>query len=203
MTRLEFTKEMRTKYPENYYWNHTDTEEPPYSWIAPGVPLSKWVEIGKRVIIHSGVRLGSQGFGFEPDENGELLHIPHIGKLIIEDDVEIFENCNLCRGTIFSTIIGKGTKIDALCHVGHNAVIGKNCLITACSIIGGSAILGDDCYVGLNATIKDHVTIAQDVYIGMGANVVNSILEAHSVYAGNPAKFLKWRYELTKGGEEE
>jgi carbonic anhydrase/acetyltransferase-like protein (isoleucine patch superfamily) len=184
--RLEFTLNMRKEHPENYEvnfgWN---------SYIHPSVEVPPWVIIGEKVIVHKGVILGSQGFGFEQDESGVWLHIPHIGKLIIEDDVEIFEHCNICRGTVDNTTIGKGTKIDALCHIGHNVKIGKNCIITAHSILGGSSVIGDNVYIGLNSTIIDHASIAKGVFLGQGTNVIKSIYETYSVWAGNPAKFLR------------
>lgn len=182
MSRLEFALKMRREYPEVYGVHHS-------------VEVPSWVEIGERVVIHKGVTLGSQGFGFERDENGVYLHIPHIGKLIIEDDVEIFEGCNLCRGTVEDTVVGKGTKIDALCHIGHNVKIGKNCLITAHSILGGSSTIGDNVYIGLNSTIIDHASIVDGVFIGQGSNVVRDIRELNSVWVGNPARFLRERHE--------
>lgn len=188
MSRLEFALKMRKEHPENYEVN--------FGWnshIHPSVEVPAWVAIGERVIVHKGVTLGSQGFGFEQDENGVWLHIPHIGNLIIEDDVEIFEGCNLCRGTVDNTVIGNGTKIDALCHIGHNVKIGKNCLITAHSILGGSSMIGNNVYIGLNSTVIDHASVADGTYLGQGTNVVKNIDFANGVWVGNPAKFLKWR----------
>ena len=181
--RLKFCLEMMRKYPEQT------------AYIHPSVVIPEWVSIGENVVVHEGVTLGSQGFGFERDSNGVWLHIPHIGRLVIEDNVEIFEGTNICRGTIEDTVIGKGTKIYALCHIGHNAIIGKNCLLTAHCIIGGSSVLGDNVYVGLNTTIKNKIKVVDGVFIGQSSNVVKDIIIENSVWAGNPAKFLRWRKE--------
>jgi len=177
--RLKFCLEMRQRYPETPN-------------IHKSVIIPKWVVLGKNITIHEGVTLGSQGFGFERDENGNWLHIPHVGKIIIEDDVEIFEGTNVCRGTVNDTIIGKGTKIDALCHIGHNAVIGKNCIITAHCMIGG-CVIGDDVWVGPGSTFAAKIKVADKTFVGRSSNVVKSIEEPGTVWAGNPAKFLRYR----------
>jgi UDP-3-O-[3-hydroxymyristoyl] glucosamine N-acyltransferase len=180
--RLKFCLKMRADYPEQF------------AYIHPSVEVPEWVVIGRNVKIHAGVTIGSQGFGFEKDENGLWLHIPHIGRVIIANDVEIFEGTNVCRGTVGDTVIGKGTKIDALCHIGHNVVIGENCIITAMCMIGGCTI-GNRVWVGPNSTIKEKVRIADDVFIGIGTNVVKDILEPNTVWAGNPARLFKKRTE--------
>ncbi len=181
MIRLDFCLEMRRKHPETPF-------------IHSSVNVPEWVTLGKNVSIHEGCTIGTQGFGFERDENEIPLHIPHVGRLIIEDDVEIFEGTNVCRGTVGNTRIGKGTKIDALCHIGHNSVIGQNCILTAHCIVGGSAMIGDNVYIGLNATIRDHVVVAHYVFIGCGSNVIENInTPPLSVWAGNPAKFIRMK----------
>lgn len=181
--RLQFCLEMRQRYPETPN-------------IHKSVVVPKWVVLGRNVTIHEGVTLGSQGFGFEKDQDGIFLHIPHIGKLIIEDDVEIFEGTNVCRGTVGETRIGKGTKIDALCHIGHNVVIGVNVLITAHVIIGGSCTVKDNVYIGLNSTIRNKVKIAEGVFVGQGSNVVRNIVEPRTVWLGNPAKCIGLREDM-------
>jgi UDP-3-O-[3-hydroxymyristoyl] glucosamine N-acyltransferase len=176
--RLNFCLDMRAKYPE-------------ICSIHDSVVVPEWVSIGKNVSIHAGVILGSDGFGYQEDNDGNYLHIPHIGRVVIEDDVEIFEGSNVSRATIDETRIGKGTKIDVLCHVGHNVKIGKNCIITGHCVIGGGCVIGDGVYIGLNSTIKNKIRITDGVFIGQGANVVKDILEPNTVWAGNPARLLK------------
>lgn len=179
--RLRFCLEMRRKYPET-------------PRIHPSVEIPEWVILGKNVSIHANVTLGTQGFGFEwSEEEGQFLHIPHIGRVVIEDDVEIFEGSYIERGTINDTAIGRGTKIDAMCIIGHNTVIGPNCILTANCVIGGSVVIGSEVYIGLNATIRNKAKIADRVFIGQGANVVCDINQAGGVWTGNPAKFIRWR----------
>ncbi len=175
--RLKFTREQREKYPR----------EP---FIHPSVKIPDWVKIGKNVTIHENCTIGSEGFGYEKDENGKWLHIPHIGQLIIKDDIEIFPGTNIDRGTVNNTIIGKGTKIDHHCHIGHNVQIGENCIITAKVIIGGSTKIGNNVWIGPNSTIMDHITVGDDVYIGAQTNVIKSV-ESGVVVVGNPAKPLR------------
>jgi len=179
--RLKFCLEMRQRYSET-------------PSIHESVIIPKWVVLGRNVSIHEGVTLGSQGFGFERDEDGVWLHIPHVGGVIIEDDVEIFEGTNVCRGTVSDTVIGRGTKIDALCQIGHNVTIGKNCIITSKCMIGG-CVIGDNVWIGPNTTVMQKVKIADGVFIGQDSNVVRDIADLNSIWAGNPARFLRWRKE--------
>ena len=181
--RLKFAMKQRKKYPEKPF-------------IHPSVTIPKWVTVGNNVTIREGCTIGTQGFGFENDENGEFFHIPHTGGVTIGDNVEIFEGVSIARGTIDNTIIGDGTKIDCHVHIGHNAKIGKNCIITAGAIFSGSTVLGDNCFVGIGACIKDHVFIANRVLIGQGANVVSDISKENVVVVGNPAQILRDRNEL-------
>ena len=180
--RLAFCRLQRRMHPEQAY-------------IDPSVRIPQWVRIGHNVTIREGCFLGTQGFGFEPDEDGNLLHIPHSGILIIEDNVEIFEGTQIARGTVDATVIGSGTKIDVLCHIAHNVHIGRRCSIAGGSCIGGSAIIGNDVFIGTGTTIKDHVHIADRVFIGCGSNVVKDITRPNSICAGNPARFLRDRSE--------
>jgi len=160
--RLKFTMEQRRKFPQ----------EP---FIHPSVNIPDWVKLGKNITIHENCTIGTEGFGFAQDENGKWFHIPHVGQVIIEDDVEIFSGTNIDRGTVENTIIGHGSKIDHHCHIGHNVNIGKNCIITAMVVIGGSTIIGDNVWIGPNSTIMDHITIGNDVFIGTQTNVIKSV----------------------------
>lgn len=143
-----------------------------YSWVKKG----KYVSVGPYSVI------GKDGFGYSKGR-----HIPHIGGVILADDVEIGANCCIDRAKLENTVIGAETKLDNLVHVAHNCQIGKRNLLCAGVIIGGSVITGDNCFIGLNATIKDHVKIGNNVTIGCGANVVNNIPDGKTIF-GNPAK---------------
>lgn len=153
--------------------------------IHPTAVISN-AKIGKNVIIGAGTVIGGEGFGYMPDENGELIQFPHIGGVIIEDDVEIGANTCIDRGALGDTIIGRGTKIDNLVHVAHNVKIGRNCQIICQVGIGGSVEIGDNCFVGIGASIRNQKKIGKNVIIGMGAVVVKDVPDNMTV-AGNPA----------------
>ena len=137
--------------------------------------------IGANVIIHSGAKIGQAGFGYVKNLDGKYIQFPHIGRVIIHDNVEIGSNTCVDRGSLSDTIIGENTKIDNLCQISHNVKIGKNCLITACSDISGSASVGDDVYIGPNATIIDGISIEKNAVIGMGAIVRKNVKDSSTI----------------------
>jgi len=153
--------------------------------IHPSAVISN-AKIGKNVIIGANTVIGGEGFGYMPDEDGTLIQFPHIGGVIIEDDVEIGANVCIDRGALGDTIIGWGTKIDNLVHVAHNVKIGKNCQIICQVGIGGSVEIGDNSFVGISACIRNQIKIGKNVIIGMGAVVVKDVPDNTTV-AGNPA----------------
>lgn len=175
MDRLEFLRHQEKNHPEPHY---TYTK------------IHEWVKLGHSCRIKQGVHFSPQGFGYEK-VNGKWVHIPHSGKVIIGNEVEIFEGTNIVRATADDgvTSIGDGTKIDYNVHVAHNVKIGKNCLVIAGSIIGGSAVIGDDCYLGIGCMIKNKIKIGNGVTVGMGAVVLNDIPDGET-WVGNPAKKL-------------
>jgi len=146
--------------------------------------------IGRNVIIHSGTVIGADGFGYEQNEDGILEKFPHLGGIVVEDDVEIGSNTSIDRGTLANTIIGKGTKIDNLCHIAHNVVIGKNCAIIAHSMIGGSVKIGDNSWIAPCACIRDGLKIGKQAVVGMGSVVTKDIGDNWIVY-GVPAKKIE------------
>lgn len=146
--------------------------------------------IGDNCVIQSGTVIGEDGFAYERHDTNELLHFPHIGKVIISDNVEICSNCSIARGSLSNTIIGKGTKLDALVHLAHNVNIGKNCELTAGTIIGGSTTVGDSTWTGLNSTLKDNIMVGDNVIVGAGAMVISNVPN-EDIVAGVPAKSIK------------
>lgn len=148
------------------------------------------VKIGRNVIIQAGTVIGTSGFSYEKNEQGEFERFPHIGGVIIEDDVEIGSNVSIDRGTIGNTIIGRGTKIDNLCHIAHNVVIGKHCTIIAQSMIGGSTRIGDYSWVSPQACLRDGIKIGKNVVIGMGSIVTKDVEDGWIVF-GVPAKKVR------------
>lgn len=157
--------------------------------VSSGAQIHGDVSIGRDVVIKPGAIVGTDGFGFERAEDGTLERFPHIGGVVIEDQVEIGANTCVDRGTLSNTTIGFGTKVDNLVHIGHNAKIGRNCLIAAGSVVCGSEI-GDDCFVGVGARIIQKVKIGRNVFIGMGAVVLKDIPD-DTVVVGVPARPLR------------
>ncbi|MFC2060264.1 LpxD N-terminal domain-containing protein [Chloroflexota bacterium] len=146
--------------------------------------------IGKRVIIHPGAVIGLEGFGFERNENGQLESFPQIGRVIIEDDVQIGANVCIALGALGDTIIGAGTKIDNLTHISHNDRIGKCCQVNALVVICGSVTIGDYSQVAPHAVVREGVHIGHHVLVGMGS-VVTKDIDDNLVVTGVPAKILR------------
>lgn len=153
--------------------------------------------IGNRVRILQNCIIGSEDFGpIRMDDNSVIL-FPQIGNVQIEDDVEIFAGTIVGRGTLASTIIKKGVKIDAMCQIGHNTYIGENTVITTNSIILGSASIGRNSYVGSHSVIRNECKIGNEVLIGMGSVVTKSIPD-NVVVLGNPARIVRVNEEPFK-----
>ena len=156
------------------------------SRLFPHVTVYSGSEIGKRVRLHSGVRIGSDGFGYV--FNGtEHTKIPHVGRCIIGDDVEIGANTTVDRGSIDDTTIGTGTKIDNLVQIGHNVKIGKLCLIMAQVGIAGSAQIGDGCVLAGQAGLGGHINIGAGARIGGQSGVFGDV-PAGETWSGYPAR---------------
>jgi UDP-3-O-[3-hydroxymyristoyl] glucosamine N-acyltransferase len=151
--------------------------------------LVRNVVLGQNCIVHSGAVLGADGFGFEWDGQRHVK-IPQLGRVIIGDDCEIGANTCIDRGALEDTVIGKGTKIDNLCQIGHNVKIGENCIIAGTVGIGGSAILGNRVTAGAAVGISDHAEIADEVTLGGRSGVVGKVKES-GVYAGFPLQKYK------------
>lgn len=148
------------------------------------------VNIGNHVHIMANTTIGSNGFGYERNQDNEFELFPHIGGVIIEDHVDIGANTCIDRGTLGSTIIRKGTKIDNLVHIAHNVVIGKNCAIIANTLIGGSTIIGDNCWIAPSVTLRDGIQVGDNSIVGMGSLVLKDI-PANETWVGLPAKKYK------------
>ncbi len=156
------------------------------SRLYPHVTVYDHCQIGAHVIIHAGAVIGSDGFGYYK-KNERYLKIPHIGKAIIEDDVEIGANSCIDRATLGETRIKKGTKLDNLVQVAHNVLIGENTVVAAQAGIAGSTIIGDSVTIAGQAGIVGHVCIGHRVIIGAQAGVIGCIEEGKTV-SGYPAR---------------
>jgi len=151
------------------------------------------VEIGNNVIVQPGAIIGGEGFGHILDGDHYFI-FPHIGKVIIEDDVVIGSNTCIDRGTLGDTIIKHGCRIDNLVHIAHNDVINENCLITAGTVIGGSVTIGKNSRIGISTNILQGTKIGSRVVSGMGACINKDTNDGMLTY-GVPAKE---RREVTK-----
>ena len=131
--------------------------------------------IGDNCYIKSGAIIGEDGFGFERDENGVPLRFPHIGNVIIGNNVEIGAKTTIARGTLDSTIIKDNVKIDDQVFIAHNVFIDENAMIVSCSEISGSTKIGRNCWIGPNCTIKDGLTIGDNVFLGIACSISKNI----------------------------
>ncbi len=145
--------------------------------------------IGENVVIQDGCKIGQKGFGFIPN-NTKNLKFPHIGKVIIGNDVEIASGCTIDRGSVDDTSIGKNTYLDNQVHIAHNVKIGSNCMIAGQVGFAGSSKIGNNVSIGGQAGISGHLNIGNKVKIGGGSGVVKNI-EDNQVVMGYPALPLK------------
>ena len=145
--------------------------------------------IGSRVMIQDSCKIGQKGFGFIPINN-KNIKFPHIGKVVIEDDVEIATGCTIDRGSVNDTEIGKNTYLDNQVHIAHNVKIGSNCMIAGQVGFAGSSKIGNNVSIGGQAGISGHLTIGNNVKIGGGSGVVKNIKD-NQVVMGYPAVPLK------------
>jgi UDP-3-O-[3-hydroxymyristoyl] glucosamine N-acyltransferase len=162
-----------------------DTEIGDDCVLYPRVTIMPRVQIGKRVIIHSGAVIGGDGYGYVQHE-GAHHKIPQIGRVVIEDDVEIGCNTTIDRATTGETRIGKGTKIDNLVQIAHNVQVGEHCLLVSQVGIAGSSTLGHHVILAGQVGVKDHVHLGDNVVVGAQGGVSKN-LPANGVYWGTPA----------------
>jgi UDP-3-O-[3-hydroxymyristoyl] glucosamine N-acyltransferase len=149
--------------------------------IYPNSTICDGTVIGNNVVIHPGAVIGSDGFGLVKD-NGKWIKVPHIGNVIIKNDVEIGANTTIDRGTLDSTMISNYVKIDNLVHIAHNVFIGENTAIAACVGIAGSTSIGKNCTIGGGSGINGHIMIADNVHIH-GMTMVTKSINKEGVYA--------------------
>jgi len=163
--------------------------------IGPGATVLN-AFVGNRVIVHPGVRIGQDGFGYAMGAQGHLK-VPQVGRVIIQDDVEIGANTTIDRGSGRDTVIGEGTKIDNLVQIGHNVVIGRHCVIVAQVGISGSTTLEDFVVLGGQVGVVGHVRIGMGAQIA-GSSNVNKDVPPGARWGGTPAKPMReWFREMT------
>jgi UDP-3-O-[3-hydroxymyristoyl] glucosamine N-acyltransferase len=172
-------------YPQVYVGDGVSIGEG--SVLHPGVKVYEGCVIGANCVIHAGAIIGGDGFGFAPSQANNYEKVPQLGKVILEDHVEIGANTTVDRSTMGATILRKGVKLDNLIMIGHNVEVGENTVIAAQSGISGSSKLGRNCMLGGQVGLIGHITIANGVKIAAQSGITKDIKEEGSVVQGSPA----------------
>lgn len=162
----------------------------PNTIIEHNVVLHAGTRIGKASRIRSCSSVGGDGFGFERLADGTPIRFPHLGGVVIGDNVEIGALNSVVRGTLSDTIIEDDVKTDNLVHIAHNCHIGPGCLITACAELSGGVQLGSNVWVGPNSSFMQKITVGAGSLVGLGA-VVTKNVDENCVVAGSPAKKIR------------
>lgn len=155
------------------------------SVLHPGVVVQHGCSVGERCTLHPGVVVGADGFGYLPGPKG-AIKIPHLGAVVIEDEAEIGANTCIDRGKLADTRVGRGTKIDNLCQIGHNGDIGEHVIICGCCSIAGSVTIGDGATIAGSVAVSDGVKIGKGATIGARSGVINDV-PAGETWLGAPA----------------
>lgn len=163
------------------------------SIIHSHVSIRENTSVGDRVIIHNGVVLGADGFGYTRDKEGTPVKIPQIGKIFIEDDVEIGANSAVDRAGLTETRIGRGAKIDNLVQIAHNVTIGPGSIIAGQAGIAGSSKLGKNVILGGQVGISDHVNIGDNVIMAAKSGVTKDVPEGGFISGSPHLDILEWR----------
>lgn len=162
------------------------------SIVQPQVYIGWGCRIGARVRIKPGTVIGGEGFGLAPDENKRYHRIPHRGIVVIEDDVIIGANCNIDRATYTETRIGRGCRLDALCHIAHNVILEEDCLLMAGTSVAGSSRFGKRVIASGQTGVLDHKTIVDDVILVHRCGVVEDIKQPGMYAATPPQPFVEY-----------
>ncbi len=158
------------------------------TFLFAGVKIYHECKIGKNCTIHSNTVIGSDGFGFAPNSQGETFaKVPQIGNVVIEDNVEIGSNSSIDRATLGSTILRKGVKLDNLVQIAHNVEVGENTVIAGLSGVAGSTKVGKNCMIAAQVGIVGHIRIADGVKIAGQAGVASSIEKEGEIVQGSPS----------------
>lgn len=163
-----------------------DCEIGDYVIIKSHSKIHSRVTIGNNVLISEYCNIGGQGFGYIKNEQNQFENQLHVGSVVIGDNVSIFPFSNVDRGTLGTTRIGSGTKIDHYCHIGHNTKIGENNLITPNVTTLGGVLIGDGCMIGCGTQIRESIKIGNNVTIGMSSTVTKNIPNGET-WLGSPA----------------
>ena len=186
-------------YPHAYLGDNATVGE--NTIIYSGVKIYHHCKVGARCILHAGAVIGSDGFGFAPQPNGTFKKIPQTGNVIIENEVEVGANTTIDRGTLGSTIIRNGVKLDNLIQIAHNVDIGENTVIASQTGISGSTQIGKNCMIGGQAGFVGHISVADGSKINAKSGVSKTIATPQQAWTGTPVapfrESLRW-YAHTK-----
>jgi len=155
--------------------------------VWPGAKICSESILGNNCVVHSGAVVGSDGFGFAPNKNGEFSKIPQTGNVILEDNVDVGTGTTIDRATLGSTILRKGVKLDNQIQIAHNVEIGEHTVIAAQTGIAGSTKIGKNCMIGGQVGIIGHIEIADGVKIAAQSGIGHAIKEENSIVQGSPA----------------
>jgi len=155
--------------------------------IRSGVNIYYDCVIGKNCMIHSGTVVGAEGFGFAPQSDGTYKKVPQVGNVILEEGVELGANTCIDRATMGSTIIKKGSKIDNLIQIAHNAEVGAHTVIAAQAGISGSSKIGERCMIGGQVGVSGHLSIASGTQIAAQSGIGGDIKKENTIIQGSPA----------------
>lgn len=164
--------------------------------IGDGATLQSFVSVHDRTVVGRNVFLadhctvGGQGFGHVRNERGELENMPHVGRVVLEDEVELFPHTNVDRATLSETRVCRGAKIDHYCHIGHNTRVGSGTIFAARVVLCGGVRIGDNCWIGVGTVVRDGLEIGSKAVTGLGSVVTRSIPPGE-VWAGSPARPLE------------
>jgi UDP-3-O-[3-hydroxymyristoyl] glucosamine N-acyltransferase len=161
--------------------------------VGANAVLCSGVKVGANCFIGHGVRLGVDGFGYAFPEGETAWQIPHLGGVVIGDDVDIGANSVVCSGTITPTRIGAASKLDGMVFVGHNANIGRRTMVCGGALVGGSTTIGDDVWIHPSATIRPKISLGDNVAVGQGSIVMNSVAAGDTVM-GDSAEEIRARF---------
>lgn len=153
--------------------------------VYPHVTIREGCVLGSRVILHAGAVIGSDGFGYLPGAAG-LSKIPQIGRVVLEDDVEIGANCCIDRATSGETVVSAGTKIDNLVQIGHNVILGRHCAISAQTGISGSCQIGDHVTMGGQVGLADHLAVGDNAKLAAKSGIYKDVPSGMTMF-GYPA----------------
>lgn len=156
--------------------------------IKSNVSIAHDVRIGSDCIIHQNATIGCDGFGNARDEDGSWTKIPQLGRVVIENNVEIGSGTTVDRGAIDDTVIKEGARIDNLVQIAHNVIIGRNTALAGVTAVAGSTKIGNNCLIGGQSAITGHITICDNAVIGGASNIGKSITKPGMYYAAFEAK---------------